>query len=109
MTAQRALAQLNKFQTPCVLINLYVGVSYPALTWGQMIRCTVLQLVACDGTAAPGKNPTLRQQSPTLSPSDKTPALSAHNSDNRLFGNQHLLSLFVRLSQADPVLYRVWK
>lgn len=49
--------------------EFYVGVSYPALTWGQMIRCTVLQLVACDGTAAPGKNPTLRQQSPTLSPS----------------------------------------
>lgn len=88
--------------------ELYVGVSYPALTWGQMIRCTVLQLVACDGTAAPGKNPTLRQQSPTPSPLHQTPALSALNSESRPFGNQHLLSLFVRLSQADPFLYRVW-
>lgn len=87
--------------------GLYVGVSYPALTWGQMIRCSVLQLVACDRTAAPGKNTTLRQQSPTLSPSHNTPALSALNSESRPFANQYLLSPFVRLSQADPFLYRV--
>lgn len=47
--------------------KLYVGVSYPALTWGQMIRCTVLQLVACDGTAAPGKTQ-LSGSNPPLCP-----------------------------------------
>lgn len=26
--------------------ELYVGVSYPVLTWGQMIRCSVLQVVS---------------------------------------------------------------
>lgn len=71
--------------------EIYVGVSYPALTWEQMIRCSVLHLLPCDGTAAPGKNPTLRQQSP---PPHKTPA---RNSESRSFGNQHFLSLFVRL------------
>lgn len=76
--------------------EIYVGVSYPALTWEQMIRCSVLQLVPCDGTAAPGKDPTLRQQSPPLSPPRKTPALSTRNSESRPFGNQHFLSLFVR-------------
>lgn len=47
------------------------------------------------GTAAPGKNPTLRQQSPTLSPPHKTPVVCALNSESRPFGKQHLISHFV--------------
>ena len=86
--------------------EIYVGVSYPALTWEQMIRCSVLHLLPCDGTAAPGKNPTLRQQSP---PPHKTPALSARNSESFLWESTFFKPFCPFVSQADQFLYSFWK